>query len=426
MQPGLLQLHGDVLDLAEGLDEHRLGDLQRNHAGLRAACPDRFENPPRAVFHQKMLYRKVDPHSGQPKAQAGPPHERARPAEGVFADAHHKAVPFRDGDHLIRGQEPALRVPQAEQGFGRRKPARAEVHEGLIPDLQRPVPQPGFQQPQDDGLVAEQPHQRGVVGDHAVLPLGVAQGDLHPLKQLLRRVGVHGVGADADVDADREHVGPRLDGHRQRLPEPVRDGVGMFLPEMDAEEDVAVDAVDVSAEEALQAPGNLAQDLVPGLDVEKVVVIAERAYIDAEQAEPALLVIGNQHVRVAQVLAPVPHGVYWIIIGELFHMAAVLVEGHGELHDVQIGRVVESDARLPFGQKPALFGEGTDRRFALEPRIELAKKVPEQFRRRPPALRADEEMVPRLKEEFRPAQIDLPQQLQRKPLRQIGHLLFKA
>jgi hypothetical protein len=35
-------------------------------------------------------------------------------------------------------------------------------------------------------------------------------------------------------------------------------------------------------------------------------------------------------------------------------------------------------------------------------------------------------MVPRLKEEFRPAQIDLPQQLQRKPLRQIGHLLFKA
>ena len=234
---------------------------------------------------------------------------------------------------------------------------------------------------------------------------------------------MHGVGADADVDADREHGAARLNGHRQHLAESARDVLGMFLLETDAEENVAADAVDVFTEGPFQAFGNLAQDGVPGLDVEEVVVVAEGADVDAEQAEPPLLVVGNEHVHVAQVLDAVAHGVHRIIIGELLHMAAVLVEGHGELHDVQIGRIVEGDVRLSFDQQPALFGQRTERRFALEPFIELAEEVPEQFLRRLPALRVDEVVVLRLKEDFRPVQVDFPEQLQRKPLRQIGHLL---
>ena len=61
-QPGLLQPHGNVLDLVEGLDEHRLSDLQRDDIRLHAAFPDRLQDAVRAVFHHEVLYRKVDPH----------------------------------------------------------------------------------------------------------------------------------------------------------------------------------------------------------------------------------------------------------------------------------------------------------------------------------------------------------------------------
>nr|GEU28461.1 hypothetical protein [Tanacetum cinerariifolium] len=279
--------------LAAVVDQHALGQFQLELARLQAVARQRLRHQSHERGIGQLPGRDVD--AGDDRAQRAVVPERHLAAclvQHPAAHGHHHAIVFGHRDEPVGRHVAQLRIVPADQRLHLGQPARAGVHDGLVHQAEFVVVDGAAQGAVDHQRILGGRVHRIVEGPHFAPPrlLGLIHGDVgiahqHVAVGAMGRVTGH---ADAGRHPDRvvRQVEPRGKGGNDVLGAPARGILGGAGGQVGNHDDefVAAEARQqvVGAQDAKQALGGLAQQLVAGRVAERIVDALELVEVEEQ------------------------------------------------------------------------------------------------------------------------------------------------